>query len=308
MTRVAVICGPTAAGKSRLAERLAERVGGAIVSADALQVYTGLDIGTAKPSPSDQARYRYHCVDLYGARDRCTAGTFARAARQAIAGIRATGRLPFLVGGSGFYIDATLGRLESLPASDRAWRQALELAAARRPTGSLHRWLRRLDPRRAEAIEPHDQQRVLRALEVVLRTGRRMPQRSPDAAARPQGYVPIFIGIEWPREELYRRIGERVDRMLRDGWLEEVERLLAQGVRRDDHAMQAIGYRDLCAVVAGERSLEEARDTIARDTRRYAKRQMTYFRRWPVTWLRMSGLTDPGDDAPLQAALTALAS
>jgi len=299
--RIGVIVGPTACGKSTLAEQLVERCDAEIVSADALQVYRGLDIGTAKPTRKAQARYHYQCIDLYAPDARSTAGTFALAARAAVADVERRGHLPLLVGGSGFYIDATLGRLDSLPASDPAWREALETVAGRRGVAVLHGWLARLDPERAAGIDKQDRQRTLRALEIVLRTGRHVASLGAEVAIV-EPFEPVFIGLRWPREELYRRIDERVDRMLRAGWLGEVEGLLEQGVDRDLHAMQAIGYRHLCAVAAGETTLDVVRSKIARDTRRYAKRQMTYCRRWPVNWIDMARGDIPADERVVHAA------
>ncbi len=293
--RIAVIVGPTASGKSALAERLVERCDGEIISADALQVYQGLDVGTAKPTVAARARYRYHCIDLYGPDMRSTAGTFAVAARRAIDDVLNRGHMPLLVGGSGFYVDATLGRLDALPASDEAWREALEAVAARRGVAVMHGWLARLDAERATAIDRQDRQRTLRALEIVLRSGRRIADLNSDGAAA-EPFDGVFIGLRWPREELYRRIDARVDQMLRSGWLEEVQGLRQRGVSRSEHAMQAIGYRDLCAVAAGEATLDAVRPGIARDTRRYAKRQITYFRRWPVSWIDLQRGDGPADD------------
>lgn len=299
--RIGVIVGPTACGKSTLAERLVERCDAEIISADALQVYRGLDIGTAKPSGEARARYRYHCIDLYAPDERSTAGTFALAARAAVADVLQRGRLPLLAGGSGFYIDATLGRLDPLPRSEPAWRVALETVSERRGVAVLHGWLGRLDPERAAAIDKQDRQRVLRALELVLRTGRSVASLGADIAS-PEQFDPVFVGLRWPREELYRRIDDRVDRMLASGWLGEVEDLLEHGVDRDLHAMQAIGYRDLCAVAASETTLDEARSKIARDTRRYAKRQMTYCRRWQMHWIDLVPGESSGDERVVRAA------
>lgn len=303
--RIGVIVGPTACGKSTLAESLVERCDAEIISADALQVYRGLDIGTAKPNAEAQARYRYHCVDLYAPDERSTAGSFAVAARKAVAAVLERNRLPLLVGGSGFYIDATLGQLDSLPSSDPGWRAALETVAGRRGVTVMHGWLAQLDPERAAAVDRHDRQRTLRALEIVLRTGRRVAALGA-AATVVERFEPVFIGLRWPREELYCRIDERVDQMLRSGWLGEVRCLRREGVGRDLHAMQAIGYRDLCAVVAGETTIDAVRAKIARDTRRYAKRQMTYFRRWPVTWIDLMRGDAAGDARVVRAAAALL--
>lgn len=305
--RIVVIAGPTASGKSALAERLVERGDTEIVSADALQVYRGLDVGTAKPSSEAQALYRYHCLDLYAPDERSTAGSYAVAARAAIADVLDRGRLPLLVGGSGFYVDATLGRLDSLPPSVPAWRAALEVVAERRGAAAMHSWLQRLDPARAGGVKTQDLQRTLRALEIVLRTGRHIAALGAGTARR-ERFTPVFIGLRWPREQLYRRITERVDQMLQSGWLGEVEGLMRRGVGREFHSMQAIGYRDLCAVVAGESTVDDVRPRIAQETRRYAKRQMTYFRRWPVNWIDLNGGETSGDRRVVEAAHSLMSS
>lgn len=292
---VVLVVGPTAAGKSALAEHLAARVDGEIVSADALQVYRGLDVGTAKPSAAIRARIPHHCVDVFAPDERCTAGAYARCARAAIADVRRRGRVPIVAGGSGFYVAAALEGLDNLPRTDRRWRRALVRMAEARGADELERWLRRLDPAWASRIGPGDVQRLVRALEVVLRTGRRLAhQPGPEEPPVP---VAAAVGLDWPRHELYRRIADRVDRMLASGWLEEVRGLLAAGLDPGAHSLQAIGYRQLAAVARGEMTPQEARREIVRATRRYAKRQMAWFRRDDrVRWFRVS--REGGGDPP----------
>ena len=169
-----VVVGPTGAGKSVIAEQLAESLAGELVSADALQVYRGLNIGTAKPTASMQARYKYHCIDYLDPMQRCSAGTYAAAAWQAITHVRARGRQPILVGGSGFYVQAVVEGLDPAPPSDAAWSKTLRRLAERNGVESLHTALYRLDPDWAVRLGARDAQRILRALEVIFRTGRRM--------------------------------------------------------------------------------------------------------------------------------------
>ncbi len=308
-TRVGVIVGPTASGKSSLAESLVESLDAEIISADALQVYRGLDIGTAKPAPQEQRQYRYHGVDLVDPDDRFTAARFARFARKAIHEINQRGRLALLVGGSGFYVDATLGGLDPLPASDSRWRESLEAVDRRRGTPELHRWLSRLDPERAAAVAPSDRHRILRAVEVILREGRPVADLNTMPNGQQQRTIPAtWVGLRWPRAELYSRIDARVGAMIEAGWVAEVESLLESGVKQSAHAMQAIGYRDLVAATQGAVDLEAARERIARDTRRYAKRQMTYFRRRPVTWLDAESASDGEVESLTVRAIEALES
>lgn len=277
-TGLVVIVGPTAAGKSGLAEALAQRYDAELVSADALQVYRGLDIGTAKPPAEVRAAVRYHGLDLYDPADRCSAGRFGRWARQTLEEIRSRRHRAILVGGSGFYVRAVLEPLDAMPPSDPRWRRALSALSEDRGVAELHRWLLRLDPGRAGRIDPADRQRLLRALEVVLRTG----QRAADRPTAPHVGAPVphaTIGLRWERGALVRRIEERVDRMLAAGWNTEVGDLLAAGIPEQAHGLQAIGYRELLAHRRGEATLEETRAAIVLATRRYAKRQMTWLRR-----------------------------
>ncbi len=299
-----VVVGPTAAGKSTLAETLAQSLDGQLISADALQVYRGLDIGTAKPDATARARVAYHCVDVLDPGDRCTAGDYARRARAAIAQVQQQGQWPILVGGSGFYVQATVCGIKPLPASDPDWRRVLEQVRSRLGAAGLHGALARLDPDRAAQLEPHDTQRVLRSLEVVLRTGVRVAdlvgdrppaslgeaaQEDPNALSAPLPGDVVWLGIDWPRQELYARIERRVDSMLAAGWLEEVQGLLESGLRPEAHALQAIGYRELSAVARGEADMAATRDSIVSATRRYAKRQLSWFRRiQQINWTTLS--------------------
>jgi tRNA dimethylallyltransferase len=279
--RVIVVVGPTAAGKSELAESLARRHDAELVSADALQLYRGLDIGTAKPGPDVRSELSYHGLDLYPPTEQCTAARYGRWARATLAEIGARGRTAILVGGSGFYIRAALEGLDDMPGSDPAWREALTRLASEHGVGELHRWLRRLDPAWAERIDANDRQRLLRALEVVLREGRRLrDQRDQPVSRQEPALEPAaWIGLRWDRAVLTERIAKRVEAMLQAGWADEVEGLLASGVPADAHALQAIGYRDLVECLRGGRSLEEVRSSIVIASRQYAKRQMTWFRR-----------------------------
>ena len=294
-----VLVGATAAGKSTVAEQLAESLAGELVSADALQVYRGLDIGTAKPTASTRARYAYHCIDYLEPAQRCSAGAYAATAWRAISAVRARGRQPILVGGSGFYVQAVVEGLDEAPASDPTWRATLRRISERSGIESLHAALHRLDPDWAAKLGSRDAQRILRALEVILRTGRRMSELTESAAPAPPGARgAAWLGVSWPRALLYERIARRVDEMLASGWVDEVEGLLGAGVPTDAHALQAIGYRQLARVCRGEIDLGAARDEIVRATRRYAKRQLAWYRRWPqIQWLDYQAGEDPRGEA-----------
>jgi tRNA dimethylallyltransferase len=276
---VVVIVGPTAVGKSDLAVTVAEALDGEIVSADAMQLYRGLDIGTAKVDAATRERVPHHCLDLIAPDERASAGDFARLASAAIEGIRERGNLPIVVGGSGFYLRALLEGLAPLPARDTAWRKALEALEARRGLRHLYAMLLALDPVWAEQVGESDRQRILRGIEVTLRRGEPMSSILAREGWKHPGYDAIWVGLRCPREMLRKRIAERVDAMLAAGWVEEVRDLLAAGVSPDAAALRAIGYRELAACVAGESCLLEAREAIVRATGQYAKRQMTWFRR-----------------------------
>jgi tRNA dimethylallyltransferase len=276
-----VIAGPTAVGKSEVALRAARILGGEIVSADSAQVYRGLDIGTAKATAAERALVPHHLIDVRDPRQPFTAAEYQRLARAAIADVQARGRLPLLVGGTGLYIRAVLRPFDFAGAPpDPALRAELE----REEPMALYARLRALDPVAAGRIDPRNVRRTIRALEVCLTTGRPF-----SAGWRPEPPLPpdvAFFALDRPREELDRRIAERVHDQLREGLVEEVAGLLASGVPRQAQSMQALGYKEVAAHLAGELTLGEMTDLLIRRTRRYARRQLTWLRREPVQrWL-----------------------
>jgi tRNA dimethylallyltransferase len=279
-TPLIVLLGPTAVGKSHLALALAERVGGEILAADSLQVYRGLDIGTAKPDADERRRIPHHLLDLVEPDQSFTAADYARLARITIAEIRERGHVPILVGGTGLYVRALLRGLFEGPGEDTPLREALREEAARNGVSTLHRRLQTLDAEAAAAIHPHDLFRIVRALEVLALSGR------PISALRVQArrhHTPVpgpilRFGLERDRQELYQRIEKRVEEMLARGFLEEVRRLLDRGYSPALKPLRAIGYRHLIGYVKGHTTLDRAVTCLKRDTRRYAKRQLTWFR------------------------------
>ena len=279
-----VVVGPTASGKSELGVALAERFAGEVVSADSLQLYRHLEIGTAKPRAELLERVPHHCVDVLEPHAACSAGEYARMARTAVDGIRSRGRLAIIVGGSGLYLRALIEGLDVLPPSEPRWRQALTAIESRCGPQRLRDLLQRLDPVWAASIDAADRQRRLRALEVTLREGVPFSRLLRDRAQPLPGRT-VWVGLDWPRPELYRRIEERVDQMLAAGWQAEVAALLRRGVAPEAHALQAIGYRELVEQERGATTLSQAREAIVIATRRYAKRQMTWFRnKTPTVW------------------------
>jgi tRNA dimethylallyltransferase len=283
---VIVILGPTATGKSALGLELAERLAGEIVNADALQVYRGLDVGTAKPTPEERARVPHHLVDVLEPTERYSAGEFARRARAAIAQIRSRGGRPIVVGGSGLYLRALLEGISPVPPGDPAVRRRLRERLEREGLDALHAELRARDPATAERLPPGDTQRILRALEVVEVSGTPLSEW---IARRPYGeerLAAVRVGLTLPRRLLYDAVARRVAHMLERGWVEEVERLTARGLGPAAPAFQAIGYREIARHLAGEWTLDRAVEETVRATRRYAKRQLTWFRRErDIIWL-----------------------
>jgi tRNA dimethylallyltransferase len=285
MDPILAIVGPTATGKSALGMALAGELGGEIVNADALQVYRGLDIGTAKPSPADRERVPHHLIDILEPSEIYSAGEFARRAHEAIAGIRERGRVPIVVGGSGLYLRALLSGISPIPPGDPAVRQELRDRLAAEGLAGLREELARLDPPTAARLPAGDTQRILRALEVARVTGRPLSSWIAEQPFGSQAIAAIRVGLTLPRGILYDQIAGRVAWMLEVGWLEEVEGLLRRGLSPGLPAFQAIGYRQLVRHLEGDGSLEQAIAEIVRETRRFAKRQETWFRKEPdVTW------------------------
>jgi len=285
---VVAIVGPTAVGKSALGMVLAERFseGGELINADALQVYRGFDLGTAKPTPEDLRRVPHHLVDILDPDERYSAGEFARRAKQAIAGIRARGCRPIVVGGSGLYLRALLDGISPIPKSDPTVRRELERRLEVDGLDSLYEELERLDPATAGRLGRGDTQRILRALDVARSTGVPLSDwidREPYGERRLDA---LRIGLTLPRNVLYDAIEQRVARMVKHGWADEVATLLARGLSPALPAFQAIGYRQIVRYLNGECSMERAVEETVRATRRYAKRQLTWFRKEPgIHWL-----------------------
>ncbi|HEY0514029.1 MAG TPA: tRNA (adenosine(37)-N6)-dimethylallyltransferase MiaA [Thermoanaerobaculia bacterium] len=285
MDPLLAILGPTATGKSELAMALAEELRGEIVSADALQVYRGLDIGTAKPGPADRARVPHHLIDVLEPHEVYSAGEFARRAHLAIAGIQGRGRLPIVVGGSGLYLRALFQGISPVPPGDPEMRRELRERLAAEGLPALRAELAVLDSKTAARLAAGDTQRVLRALEVARVTGRPLSSWVEEQPFGTQAIAAVRVGLTLPRGILYDRIAGRVAWMMEAGWLGEVAGLLRQGLSPRLPAFQAIGYRQLVRHLEGDGSLEPAVAEIVRETRRFAKRQETWFRKEPeVTW------------------------
>ncbi|RKS74870.1 tRNA dimethylallyltransferase [Actinomadura pelletieri DSM 43383] len=277
------VVGATAAGKSDLAVELALRLGGEAVNADSMQLYRGMDIGTAKLSRAEMRGVRHHLLDVWDVTVTANVAEYQRLGADAIADVRGRGRLPILVGGSGLYVRAALDELE-FPGTDPAVRARLDGELAEVGPGALHERLRGLDPAAAAAILPSNGRRIVRALEVIEITGRPFTASLPEYRYR-YGAV-TQIGLSVPRDVLDERIATRVQRMWDAGLVEEVRELEKQGLRDGLTAGRALGYAQVLRFLSGECTQEEARDDTVRTTRRFARRQESWFRRDPrVQWL-----------------------
>jgi tRNA dimethylallyltransferase len=300
---VIAVVGPTAVGKSAVAEGLARLFDGEIVSADSMQVYRGMDIGTAK-QPAAECGVPYHCVDLVDPGAPYSAALYQRHARAAFADIRARGLSPVLVGGTGLYVRAALDEME-FPMGEYVSpvRTAIEEMADALGREGLHRLLAERDPASAALIHPNNVRRVVRALELLETGGPTYAEQAAHFTERRAAVPAILIGLTMMRSVLYARIGARVDAMIAAGLLDEVAGLLEAGYRDALTAAQAIGYKELLPVLEGGADLGEAVEAIKQATRRYAKRQLTWFRADPrVSWIDVTELS-PADAVSAARAL-----
>lgn len=280
-----VVLGPTAVGKSRVAVDLALRFGGEVIGGDSIQVYRGFDIGTDKPSAAERRGVPHHLIDTVDPSVQFTAAEFVREALAAARGIAARGRLPIVAGGTGLYLKALLDGLFPGPGRDEAVRAALEAEAEAKGLAALHARLRRIDPEYAAKVRDRDRIRVVRALEVYETTGRPISAHFRDTASPVAGRRVVRLGLRLDRADLVRRIEARVDRMFARGLVDEVRGLLARGVPAGAPPFRALGYRHVVRHLEGALSLEEAAALTKTDTRQYAKRQMTWFRKMDgVAW------------------------
>jgi tRNA dimethylallyltransferase len=285
------IVGPTGSGKSDLALRLCQSFAGEVVNCDSLQIYRHFDIGTAKLQPGERLGIPHHMLDIADPDEVFTAGEFAARARPVLDRMAAE-KLPVVVGGTGFYLRALLDGLFPAPARDDAVRVRLAARQKRRP-GSLHRLLRRFDPRSAQSIHPNDEPKTMRALEVYLLTGRTISSWFGEPRRALAGFAPLKIGLDPPREELYRRLDLRCQQMFAAGLTGEVRRILDMGWPASAKPFESHGYAQALRLLRGEMTPGEALIEAQRNTRRYAKRQMTWFRKEPgVHWISGFG-NDP---------------
>ena len=287
---VAVICGPTATGKTRLSVELARSFDGEIVSADSMQVYRRMDIGTAKATPDERCGVPHHMIDVAEPSEQYSVARYVQEASACTDDILARGKLPLIVGGTNLYIDSLLsGRdFASAAGEDPELRAELERRYDELGGEEMLRQLRVFDPERAEKLPPTDRRRIIRAFEVYRLTGKSLSEHDRETRLAPPRYRAAVIALDYlDREHLYARINDRVDEMVRLGLFEEVRALQSEGLNPDCTAMQAIGYKEPLSALRGEITKDEAIELIKRDSRRYAKRQLTWLRRKEgLLWIR----------------------
>ncbi len=284
MKKLLVICGPTASGKTALSVACAKALGGEIVNFDAFLVYRGLDIGTAKPTMEEREGIVHHLIDVADPRDAFSVSDYERLAVPAVQDILSRGKTPILVGGTGFYLNAVLfsHAYGGAPASP-AIREKYGRLAAEEGKEAVHRRLAAVDPESAARLHPNDLKRVVRALEIYEQTGKKKSEQADGESPR---FPYVAVAYDYPREQLYARIALRTDRMLERGLVEEVRSLLESGVSADAQSMQGIGYKETAEFLKNGDNLSTLSDIIKKNTRNYAKRQLTFFKKTPgLVWL-----------------------
>ncbi|WP_139368253.1 tRNA (adenosine(37)-N6)-dimethylallyltransferase MiaA [Evansella clarkii] len=288
MMKLIVIAGPTAVGKTDTGISLAKAFNGEVISGDSMQVYKGMDIGTAKVTPEEMDGIPHHLIDIKDPRDSFSAAEFQERARQLIEEINNKGKLPIIVGGTGLYLNAVIFDYDfSETEGDLEYRKEMEEFARQHGAEALHNKLKSIDPASYGQLHPNNVRRIIRALEVYKLTGKTIAERPGQPDKSP--YDTALIGLTMERELLYERINKRVDLMVDQGLIEEAERLYHAGIK-DCQSVQAIGYKEIYEFLEGRLSREDAIELLKRNSRRYAKRQLTWFRnKMDLTWFDMTG-------------------
>ncbi len=281
-----MLLGPTAVGKTRLSLELAEAYNAEIISGDSMQVYRGMDIGTAKITPAEMQGIPHHLIDIHDPQESYSAAEFQEQGVKLIEEISAKGKLPFIVGGTGLYIESLCyGFRFSEAVADEAFRSEMDAYAETHGAEALHARLAAVDPASAARLHPNDRRRIIRALEIQHQT-KVTQSESHEGQKKESPYELCLIGLTMDRKILYKRIEDRIDQMLANGLVAEVEGLLQRGYSRSLVSMQGLGYKEIAACLAGEMTLEEAVTLLKRDTRRFAKRQLSWFRHMKdIQWI-----------------------
>lgn len=282
-----ILTGPTSVGKTALSIALAKAVGGEIISADSMQVYRSMDIGTAKITPDEMGGIPHYLIDELEPEEDFNVVRFQQLSKHYMEQIYAKNKIPILVGGTGFYIQAVLNDIDFTEnENDNSYRSYLEQTAEEKGAEFLHRMLAEADPQSAEAIHPNNIKRVIRALEYLKQTGDKISSHNEEQRKRQSPYSFCYFVLNKDRAKLYETINRRVDKMLGDGLVDEVKSLAAKGYTRDLVSMQGLGYKEILAYLEGEITLDEAVELLKRDTRHFAKRQLTWFKREnEVVWV-----------------------
>lgn len=287
--KILVIVGPTASGKTRMAVELAQRHNGEVISADSMQIYRTMDIGTAKPTQEEMGGIPHHMIDVADPEEDFSVARYVEMAVRCVDDVLARGKLPIVAGGTGLYIDSLLSGRTFAPFSpDSALRGELERELAEKGGQAMLEALAQVDPEAAQRLHPNDHKRIIRALEVYRSTGKTITQHNRETQAIPPRYDALTIGLAFQdRQAMWQRIDQRVDEMVAAGLEDEVRRLLTSGISPKCTAMQAIGYKEFTQALSGEMTWQEAADVVKLRSRQYAKRQLTWFGRNPNTrWVR----------------------
>lgn len=287
MNNIICVAGPTASGKTALAVELAKMTGGEVVSCDSMQIYKGMDIGTAKPTTEEMQGVPHHMIDVAEPDEEFSVSRYCAMATPIVEDILARGKTAIIAGGTGLYMDSLIRGNDFAPFPSTGMRERLEAQADREGMAAMLALLERIDPESAARLHPSDRKRILRALEVYYETGQTITAHNARTQAIPPKFDPLWLGLDFAqRAELYRRIDLRVELMLEAGLVEEIRGLLASGIPAKCTAMQAIGYKEFADALFGHGSIEEAVAQVQQSSRRYAKRQLTWFRRNPkMHWL-----------------------
>lgn len=285
MNDVIVIAGPTATGKTALSVRLAKEIGGEVISADSVQIYKKLNIGSAKPTPTEMQGVPHHMMDMLAPSESFSVADFCVRANEMIAHILSKGCVPIVTGGTGLYITSLVDNISFVKEeTDPAIRARLMREAEQIGNTAMYEKLKQIDPQAACAIHPNNVKRVVRALEVYYATGKTITEQNAASKLTPSPYRFILCALSCERECLYERINRRVDQMVQSGLFDEVASLLSGGVSADAQSMQGIGYKEVVQCLNGETTKEACIETIKQNSRRYAKRQLTWFRRGQYRW------------------------
>lgn len=287
---VVIIAGPTGVGKTNASIGIAKKINGEIISADSMQIYKGMDIGTAKITSDETQGVVHHLIDIVSPCEKFSVCDYVEKCKTAVEKIFSRGKIPIMVGGTGLYIDSFINGIDFTPSNtDEAYRNELSLLAQKNGNEYIHNMLKSVDEKSAQSIHPNNLKRVIRALEYFKMTGETISHHNDETKKKPSPYNYCYICFTRERQELYERIDKRVDIMLKDGLIDEVKTLLSMGCKREHTSMQALGYKEVIDYLENKCTYDEMVEILKRDSRRYAKKQLTWFRkRQDIFWLNLS--------------------